>query len=175
MRKSPPATFEKNVFINCPFDKQYKVLLQPLLFTILYLKLNPRIATERLDSGEQRIDKICELLSESKFSIHDISRLKSAAADEYYRLNMALELGVDYGCRKFALGRSKRKKFLILERDRYNFIIAVSDLGGVDIRSHSNKPTLLVKAVRDWFASQMHTERIASDERIWNDYCMFTG
>jgi hypothetical protein len=54
--------FEKNVFINCPFDSDYYPLLRPLLFTIVYLGFNPKIALERSDSGEQRIDKICELL-----------------------------------------------------------------------------------------------------------------
>ncbi len=29
--------FERNVFVNCPFDTQYVPLLRPLLFTIIYL------------------------------------------------------------------------------------------------------------------------------------------
>ena len=52
---------ERNVFVNCPFDEAYYPLLRPLLFTIIYVDLLPRIATERLDSGEARISKIIEL------------------------------------------------------------------------------------------------------------------
>ena len=66
------ASFSKNVFINCPFDSDYVALLRPLLFTVLYLGYTPRIASERLDSGEPRIDKISELVQRSKFSIHDL-------------------------------------------------------------------------------------------------------
>jgi hypothetical protein len=28
--------FARNVFVNCPFDKDYTPLLRPLLFTLLY-------------------------------------------------------------------------------------------------------------------------------------------
>lgn len=111
MSKSSPRDFEKNGFINCPFDSRYIPLLHPLMFTLLYLELNPRIATESLDSGVQRIDKICRLLKESKYSIHDLSRLKSDAVDEFYRLNMSFELGIDYGGRKFAKDYLKKKEF----------------------------------------------------------------
>ncbi len=67
----PVAGYESNVFINCPFDKEYHALLRPLLFTIIYLGYNPRIASERSDSAENRVDKICELIRDSNYSIHD--------------------------------------------------------------------------------------------------------
>ena len=44
-------SFDKNVFINCPFDEEYYPLLCPLLFTVLRLGFNPRIALERSDSS----------------------------------------------------------------------------------------------------------------------------
>ena len=84
--------FSRNVFINCPFDPEYIPLLRPLLFTVLFLNYNPRIASERFDSGEARINKICELIKCSRYSIHDISRIRSKKRGEYYRLNMPLEL-----------------------------------------------------------------------------------
>ena len=49
--------FDRNVFVNCPFDEEYLPLLRPLVFTIIYLGLEPRIALERLDSGKARIEK----------------------------------------------------------------------------------------------------------------------
>jgi hypothetical protein len=68
--------FEKNVFINCPFDDQYLKLLRPLLFTVIYLGFTPRIALEALDSGEPRIKKILDLIEDSKYGIHDLSRMR---------------------------------------------------------------------------------------------------
>ena len=47
-----PEDFDKNVFINCPFDQEYLSLLRPLLFTILYVGFNPKIGLESSDSGE---------------------------------------------------------------------------------------------------------------------------
>ena len=51
---SADRDFSSNVFINCPFDSDYVPLLRPLLFTVLFLNLNPRIASERFDSGEAK-------------------------------------------------------------------------------------------------------------------------
>lgn len=87
----------KNVFINCPFDDKYFDLLQTLVFTISYYGFTPRISLENSDSGPSRLDKIIQLISESKYSIHDLSRLQSKSANEYNRLNMPFELGIDYG------------------------------------------------------------------------------
>jgi hypothetical protein len=67
--------FERNVFINCPFDKEYLPLLRAMLFTIVFCGFIPRIATERDDSGESRYNKIIDLIKESKYSIHDLSRV----------------------------------------------------------------------------------------------------
>ena len=112
--------YESNVFINCPFDDDYYSLLRPLLFTVVYLGFTPRIASERSDSAENRVDKICSLIRESKYSVHDLSRLKAKRAREFYRLNMPFELGIDYGSRLFGSAPMNQKKCLILEKDRFD-------------------------------------------------------
>jgi len=73
MRPGPHPGFNKNVFINCPFDSQYNSsLLKPLLFTIVYLGFTPQIASQTADSGEQRINKILSLILQSRYSLHDL-------------------------------------------------------------------------------------------------------
>ena len=143
--------FSKNVFINCPFDYNYIPLLRPLLFTILYLGYNPRIASERFDSGEQRINKICELIEASRFSIHDLSRIRATRRNEFYRLNMPFELGIDFGCRRFKQGEAKNKKCLVLGKEQYRYQQAMSDLSGVDIKRHNDNPEELITQTRNWF------------------------
>lgn len=164
--REPNVDFEKNVFINCPFDEEYFHLLRPLLFTIICLGYNPRIASERLDSGETRIDKICELIKTSRYSIHDLSRLKSKEADEFYRLNMPFELGVEYGCRRFTSGRLRQKRCLILEANKYDYARALSDISGVDIRSHENEPAQVMQVVRDWFVQTVGLRKVSSATKI---------
>ena len=118
---SQSSAFDKNVFINCPFDEEYKSLLRPLLFTIIFLGHNPRISSERSDSTENRIDKICELINESKYGIHDLSKIKSKESEEYFRLNMPFELGIDYGARRFGPQSISSKQHLILEKDLHAY------------------------------------------------------
>ena len=145
------GNFEKNVFVNCPFDDRYLSLLRPLLFTIRFIGYEPRIATERSDSLESRLTKITELIRLSRYSIHDLSRLRSASAGEFYRMNMPFELGVEYGGRVFGQGEMATKRCLVLEKEQHQFRRAISDLSGVDIKAHGNDPQELVRAVRNWF------------------------
>lgn len=168
------ADYESNVFINCPFDSQYLSLLRPLLFTVLYLGYKPRIASERSDSGENRLDKICQLIRESKYSIHDLSRLKAKRAREYYRLNMPFELGIDYGSRQHGHEYLRCKKCLILEKKLHDFRRALSDLGGVDIKNHDDEPIKVVRAVRDWFVETVGQLSADSPVIIWWKYTDFS-
>jgi hypothetical protein len=173
MAKTVNADFDRNVFINCPFDTAYEALLRPLLFAILYFNFNPKIASERSDSAEQRIDKICELIGASKYSIHDLSRLRSTKKNELSRHNMPFELGIDYGSRKFGEEHFRGKKFLILERDRYEFAKAVSDMGGVDIKNHNDAAEDLIRAVRNWFAATVGLKKLKPASVILNDFNRF--
>ena len=147
----PDEGFSTNVFVNCPFDDAYVPLLRPLLFTVVALVFTPRIATERSDSGESRLDKICGLIRRSRYSVHDLSRLKAARKGEFYRMNMPFELGVEHGARLFGGGRLGTKRSLVLEKDRYEFMKALSDLSGADVKAHHDRPEGVVRAVRDWF------------------------
>lgn len=169
------ADFGSNVFINCPFDREYFTLLRPLLFTIVYLGFNPRIASERFDSAENRIDKICGLIRDSKYSVHDLSRLKAGQATEFYRMNMPFELGIEYGSRLFGTAPMDVKKCLILEKGRYDFMKALSDLSGVDIKNHEDEPEEIVRAVRNWFVETVGLRGVASPTIIWYKFTDFTS
>ena len=179
MSESPDADsavegYESNVFVNCPFDDKYLPLLRPLLFTIVYLGYRPRIATERSDSGENRLNKICELIRESRYSIHDLSRLKAGRASEFYRMNMPFELGIDFGSRQHGPDFMREKKCLILEKSAHDFKIALSDLGGIDIKNHGDKPEAVVRAVRDWFLETVGAADADYPSVIWYRFLGFT-
>jgi hypothetical protein len=100
--------FDKHVFLNCPFDEEYKLLLKPLLFTLISFGFTPKIS-ETLDSGETRVKGIEKLIEESKYSIHDLSRMQASAKDELARFNMPFELGLDLGCKRFKAESTGRK------------------------------------------------------------------
>lgn len=167
--------FDQNVFINCPFDDEYRTLLKPLLFTIRYCRLNPRIASERMDSGEIRFDKILEIIQESKFSIHDLSRVKADEAGEYYRMNMPLEIGLDFGCKEFHPDpKYRQKKSLILEGERFSLHKALSDLSGADVKCHHNQAEKMVESVRSWLV-EIDLQRVPGPNLIWDDFNFFNA
>lgn len=159
--------YNHNVFINCPFDVDYQGLLHPLLFTICYLRFTPRIALERSDSGELRLAKIVRLIRESRYSIHDLSRLQAGRKGEFYRMNMPFELGIEYGSRLFGAAPLDQKRSLILERRPLEYLQALSDLAGIDIKDHDGDPIRLVRAVRNWFVETVGVKSAASGSTIW--------
>lgn len=138
----------------------------------MYLGFTPRIATERIDSGENRLEKICELIQSSKYSIHDLSRLKAKTEGEFYRLNMPFELGIDFGCRRYFGRKWKNKKILVLEENRFQYQAAISDLAGYDIKSHNGDFAIAMRNVRNWLASESNSS-IDGAQRIIDKYTDF--
>lgn len=166
--------YEKNVFLNCPFDRDYDAILQAVSFCLIYLGFNPRFARERGDSAEVRLGKIRELIEQSRYSIHDLSRLQAKRAKEFYRLNMPFELGLDYGCRQYMRGRVD-KKILILEEKPYRYQAALSDLAGCDIESHGASYEQAVRKVRNWMVGVAELGGVAAATRVVEAYVDFQG
>jgi hypothetical protein len=165
-------TFETNVFVNCPFDDAYRSLLRPILFAITDLGFTTRIALESLDSGTPRFAKITGLIRDSKYAIHDLSRIQAATPGEYYRLNMPFELGLDVGCRLFGSSIHAGKQCLVLEAEPYRYQAGLSDLAGSDIAVHGNDPLKALSAVRDWLNGQARL-RAAGSEAIYGRFTDF--
>lgn len=162
--KSPSR---ENVFINCPFDKDYQPLLRALLFTAIDCGLEPRIASERADSGEVRLEKIKQLIQACQFSIHDISRMEPLKEKgDLPRFNMPFELGLDLGARAFGRRALTSKQCLILEKERYRYQKVLSDISGNDIEAHGGDVETLVRVVRTWIY-KVTKRKIPGPTRIW--------
>jgi len=160
--------YKTNVFINCPFDSDYYELLKPLLFTVIFCGLKPRLS-ETNDGSDIRIRQIQELVFESKYSVHDLSRIVPKSIGELPRFNMPFELGLDLGCKMYA---KTDKKCLILEEEKYRYKQVISDISGQDISSHSNEPLRVVKCVRNWTYNLM-TQKPKAYTVIWDLYNEF--
>lgn len=160
----------QNVFINCLFDKTYFPLLKPLLFTLVYVGLIPKIS-ETADSGQIRLLNIKNLMSVSKYSIHDLSRMEPLRKNEYPRFNMPFECGIDFGLKLSNEANFGEKKFLILEKEQYRYHKVISDIAGNDIKSHRNEPEQIIKVVRDWFKPTI--SEIPRHKEIWLAYNEF--
>lgn len=149
-----PPPFGQSVFVNCPFDDEFAPVLQSVAFCVVYLGFFPRLAPENADNAAARLDRIADLIRGSKYGIHDLSRCKSTMADEYSRMNMPFELGLDHACRRFGNAPLTDKRILILEHTRYDYQRALSDISGWDIQAHGGDHEKAVRHVRSWLIAQ---------------------
>lgn len=150
--RSVPAEYDKNVFINCPFDNNYLPLFRALIFAVFECGLTPRCAQEVYDAGEVRIEKISRLIRDCRWGIHDISRTDLNPSG-LPRFNMPLELGLFLGARRYGTGPQVRKSCLVLDRDKYRYQAFISDIAGQDIAAHGDDPAQAIRAVREWLCA----------------------
>lgn len=169
-------SFEKSIFINCPFDNNYiNDLLKPMLYLIIKNGYIPRLSLEISDSGEIRLEKITEIIKDCKYGIHDLSIVKSKKAKEFARMNMPFELGIDYGLRKSGIKPQNSKQFLILEAIRYDYMKAISDINGFDIKVHNNNTEKLFECLYSWSSETLKISKQDPPLKIFYDYADFNA
>ena len=161
------ATSIDDVFINCPFDPDYRELFEALLFTIFACGFRPRSAKELADDGELRLNKIYNLIGQCRFGIHDISRTELDPVNGLPRFNMPLELGMFLGAKKFGNRGQKEKRALVFDFEAYRYIKFISDIAGADIHIHANDPLQIVTETRDWLANVSNRD-LPSAEKVRN-------
>lgn len=146
-------THDRDVFINCPFDRKYRSLMRALLFAVHDCGFRARSALEVEDSGEVRVQKIVRIIGESPFGIHDISRIEPDRSSNLPRFNMPLELGLFLGAKAYGLPDQQTKRCLILDKEPYRYQKYCSDIAGQDIRAHAGKVQIAIEAVRNWLST----------------------
>lgn len=169
--KRVDVAFDKSVFVNCPFDDDYLPLLHALLFAIHDCGFVARFAVEDSGAAEQRIHKICRLISESKLSIHDISRTE-LTRQQFPRFNMPFEAGIAYGAIQF--DAAKNRDMLVLEAEPFRDQITLSDLAGTDPKTHNRDPACVIAAVRGFLARKKpQGEKTRGADKIYQRYQSF--
>ena len=167
------SKFDFFVFVNCPFDDDYLPLIHAMLFAIHDCGFIARTALEDSGAAEQRIEKICRLIRESRFSIHDISRIELSNS-LYPRFNMPFEAGLAYGAIQF--GHVKERDMLVLESVSFQGQITLSDLAGTDPKVHNNDPTQMIAAVRAFLAIKKKSgDRTRGATAITERYATFNS
>lgn len=146
----PRPDRSRSVFINCPFDPDYKPLLRAACFAIRASSYLPRCALDYSDSGVERFTEIVKMLTACDLSIHDISRVELDPRSRFPRFNMPLELGADLGLRLAGPPLQRRRKTLILDAAAHRYDKTLSDISGMDIEAHCNDVRAIIRQVRDW-------------------------
>lgn len=98
-----------DIFVNCPFDPSYRPIFNAIVFTIVRSGYQARCALETDDGADNRLAKICAIIEECKFGIHDISRTETDGEPPLPRFNMPLELGLFLGAKRYGRKIKRRK------------------------------------------------------------------
>ena len=169
-------SFARSVFINCPFDQAYiDDLLKPILYVLVKNGLSPRLSLEVSDSGQARLQKITAIIKACKYSIHDLSIVRAKKAKEFARMNMPFELGIDYGVRNSGITGLNKKKFLILEATKYDYMKAISDINGFDIKVHNNETEKIFDCLYSWLSETLSIKKQDPPLKIFYDFMDFNS
>ncbi len=166
-------TYNDNIFINCPFDEEYKSLFYAIVFTIYHCGFYPKCALEEDDSTEIRLKKILLLIEDCKYGIHDISRTELDIKTKLPRFNMPFELGLFFACKEFGKGVHKSKKALVLDSKPFRYQKFISDLSGVDPKAHNCVQKNVIQICRDWINVNSNRKTIPGTVVIKKNYRSF--
>ncbi len=164
-------TASLGVFINCPFDRRYQKFFDAIVFTVIRCGFSARCAFEIDDGSGTRIEKIMALIEECPYGIHDICRTGLDPANRLPRFNMPLELGIYLGAKRYGNVAQKRKRCLVLDRERFRYQKFISDIAGQDIHSHNMDVQSLIRQVRDFLRTV--GDHVPGGARIAADYLAF--
>jgi hypothetical protein len=169
------VAYSNSVFLNVPFDRSYKPLFEAAIFAIYDCGFIARSAKEDEDSSTSRVEKIYRLIQESKFGIHDISRVTLDPKHRLPRFNMPLELGIWLGAKRYGNKRDRERRALVLDKVDYRYQKFCSDISGQDLRSHNNEPATLMRRVRNWLGNSPDYKDVAfpGPEKIVTRYELF--
>src|SRR5829696_1359187 len=126
----PAAAANRDIFINCPFDADYKALFYAIVFTVIRSGFRARCALETDDASENRFAKICAIIKDCRYGVHDISRTEVDGNPPLPRFNMPLELGVFLGARRYGGREQKAKRCIVFDREPWRYQRFMSDLAG---------------------------------------------
>jgi hypothetical protein len=170
----PSGHYGENVFVNCPFDEQYRPIFHAVVFAIQDCGFRPRCALEASDAGQPRIQKIVGVIRDCRFGVHDISRTELDDSTELPRFNMPFELGLFLGARMYGGRQQKLKRCMILDCERYRFQRYISDIAGQDVFDHANLPDNAIVKVRDWLQGAAEGRRLPGGRAIARRYGDFS-
>lgn len=170
MPRSQPT---EAVFLNVPFDDDYRPLFEAMVFTVLDCGFRPRCALEGSDAGHVRVQKIAGIIRECSLGIHDISRTELDAKTQLPRFNMPFELGLFLGASWLGDDTQRKKNALILDLEQYRYQKFISDIAGQDIKAHRKDPEVLIKAVRNWLRDTQPLHPMPSGGVIAGRYRLF--
>ena len=164
--------YNDSVFINCPFDEEFRNNFEAIVFTVYRCGFFPVSALSDDNALEGRLIKIQNQIEKCRYGIHDISRVE-LNKQGFPRFNMPYELGIFFGAKRFGNKHQKLKNAIVFERKKYSYQNYISDLSGFDIKSHENDYKIIIKEIRNWFFTASKRNTIPGYNKILRDFELF--
>lgn len=157
---------EHSVFINCPYDKEFRPLFDAMVFSSLCCGFMPRCAIESGTSSLSRMDRIVQAIHSSKYSVHDLSRCRGEGETNFARFNMPLELGMAMAEKFGNTHNAKSHDWLILVPKGHIYTKFASDLAGYDPSEHEGSVETIVPSIMAWLATREDAVRCPSPKAV---------
>jgi hypothetical protein len=136
------------VFLNIPYDEEFRSLYIAYIVGLYQLDLVPHLASE-IPGGGRRLDRIFQLIKSCRYSIHDLSRVElSTSHSAVPRFNMPVELGMTI---TWAHLNPNRHAWFVWESEPYRLQRSASDLNGTDPYIHNGTPEGVLRELRNAF------------------------
>jgi hypothetical protein len=125
------------VFLNVPYAEEFKRLFLAYIAGISAFGLVPR-ATLEIPLSTRRLEKIIDLITTCRYSIHDLSWVKAdPPPPRTPRFNMPFELGLAVAHQHN--GKTGGHDWFVCEARQYRLAKSLSDLNGTDPFVHDGK------------------------------------
>lgn len=139
-----------SVFINCPFDVEFRPQLDAIVFTCVHAGFYPVVAGSSGQSGRPRLERILEALNACRYSIHDLSRCHGEGDENLARFNMPLELGMAMAIRGMPAPLGAHEYLVLVPDEHHLHQRYISDLAGLDPQTHDGTARRIVAEVLAW-------------------------
>jgi hypothetical protein len=164
LRRAATPRVRESVFLNVPYDAEFENLLLAYIVGISAFGFTPR-ATLEIPFGQRRLDRILSLIRQSRYSIHDLSRVQlDQNAPRTPRFNMPFELGLTV-----ALERSAHAEhsWIVCETAPHRIKKSLSDLDGTDAYIHGGTVAGVFRELGNAFVGSSRQPTVTEMSQIY--------
>ncbi len=159
-----PVVQRDSAFLNIPYDRAYEERFLAYIAGLTAFGLYPR-ATLELTSGDRRLDRIFALISECRYSFHDLSLVKlDRKPPATPRFNMPFELGLVAGWQKAA---PSGHTWFVFESSAYRLQKSLSDLNGTDPFIYGERAEGILRGIRNALARRNNQPTVRQMQTIF--------
>jgi hypothetical protein len=159
-----PRVDRDSVFLNIPYDPSFEKLFLAYIAATSAFGFTPR-ATLEIPFGERRLDRILALILESRYSIHDLSRVQlDRNAPRTPRFNMPFELGLTVALARSGLAGHS---WVVCEAVPHRIKKSLSDLDGTDPYIHGGTIKGVFRELGNAFVGNSRQPTVAEMAKIY--------